>query len=801
MKISYNWINEFLGTTVPYLKISEMLTSLGLEVEGVEEFSSVKGGLKGVVVGEVLSCVNHPNADRLKLTKVNLGNEIAQIICGAPNVAKNQKVAVATVGSILCDQKGKEFRIKKTKIRGEESNGMICAEDELGIGDSHEGIIVLDKKIKPGTPCRQVFKIEEDYIFNIALTPNRSDAMSHMGVARDLKALFTFNKIDFKWSFPEVKDFKKMNENGSIPIDIREPELAERYYGLSVNNVSIKNSPLWLQNKLKSIDIVPKNNVVDVTNYVLHELGQPLHAFDLKKINKGIIVKKIKGIKKFKTLDGIERNIDANDLMICDHKKALCIAGIIGGEESSVGEKTKDIFLESACFDSVSIRKTAKKLGLNTDASFRFERGVDPEIGVYAIKRAALLIQELAGGAISQMNSFEYKKEKKPKEITLKFDDIDKLIGQKIKRDKIINILHSLDIIINESSQSALKIKVPRYRVDVNRPADVIEELLRIYGYDNINMPLKFYSNPYNYESKKDHSFFQNLSKALISQGFYETITNSITSPKNNNLSIESKPVKIINPMGQELSQLRNSLIPSCLEAIKFNINRQAKNLKLFEFGKVYQTAKKSFTESKLLAISLTGEVFEDNWNIKQQPDIFFYFKGIIEIILNGKIKKWEEEPIKNKIFQEGLEYKINHEKFFEFGYLDKKLLNFFSIKQPVIYGQFNINLLSNYLIKDLNFESIPKFPTVKRDFSLLIDQEVIFNDIKSIARSTEKNILKEIKLFDVYIDKGLPKGKKSYGVSFYFQDKNKTLTDHYVDKVMENIRKRLSNEIGAEIR
>ena len=799
MKISYNWINQFLKTKIPYLKVSEMLTSIGLEVEGVESFSTIKGGLKDVIVGEILSCEKHPNADRLKVTQVNLGDKIAQIVCGAPNVGKDQKVAVATVGSILYDNNGNDFKIKRTVIRGEESNGMICAEDELGIGSSHEGIIILDNKLKAGTPLSKVFDVEEDYVFNIGLTPNRADAMSHMGVARDLKALFSFNKIGFKWSYPEITKLKFTKNNNSIPIDIQEPELVDAYHGISISNVTVKESPVWLKNRLKSIAVTPKNNIVDITNYILHEIGQPLHAFDSKKINKGIIVKKIKKQKKFKTLDGIERELDQNDLMICDHKKPLCIAGVIGGEESAVGNKTKDIFLESACFNSVSVRKSAKKFGLNTDASFRFERGVDPEIGIYAIKRAAILIQELAGGDLGQITSFENEKDKK--EVILKFNYINKLVGQKIEKNQIIEILTSLDMTIDKIGQDAIKVNIPRYRVDVNRPADLIEEILRIYGYDNIEMPKKFNSNSYDYESNKIHNFNDNISQVLVNHGFYETISNSISSPKNNDLISESNAVKIINPMGVELSELRNSLIPSCLEAIKFNSNRQSKILKTFEFGKIYKPIKDDFIESKLLSISLTGNVFEDNWNVKKQPDTFFYFKGIIEMMLSNKINKWEEKFVENKTFQEGLEYIINDEKVFEFGYLSKRLLDFYSIKETVIYGQLHLDSISKYLTDKVYFKNIGKFPMVKRDFSLLVNQNVFFKDIKLLAESTEKNILKKVKLFDVYIGEELPENKKSYAVSFYFQDKNKTLTDHYVDRIMEKIRVKLLKEIGAEIR
>ena len=603
------------------------MTDLGLEVEGVTVFESVKGGLKGVIVGEVLQCSQHPNADRLRVTEVDLGTETVPIVCGAPNVAQGQKVAVATVGTSLFDQKGNPFLIKKSKIRGEESHGMICAEDELGLGESHHGIMVLDPELKNGTPCSEIFDIEIDTVFEIGLTPNRADAMSHMGVARDLKAYCQFKGIKYKWTSPGTDHFTIVPSDKKFNVSVESQQKAPRYMGVNITNLTIKPSPAWLQNRLKALGISPKNNVVDITNFVLHDLGQPLHAFDLDKIKDGIVVKSVSQDTPFVTLDGVERKLHAEDLMICDHQKPLCIAGIFGGQDSGVNESTTSIFLESAYFDPVSIRKSAKRHGLNTDASFRFERGIDPEITLYALKYAACMISELAGGTI-EGELYEIKQElPEAAKFILSFDQINKTIGQEISKDDVSNILTGLEIKIEHSNEEGMLIEIPRYRVDVTRPADVIEEILRVYGYNNIDISDVLNSNIPDFVRSDDHQIAERLSDQLVSLGFNEMMNNSITRPDYGEISQSVKTlrgVNIINPLGQELSQMRTSLLPGALEVIAFNLNRQSKSLKLFELGKTYQQVDTGYKEDKYLSMAVCGDVLKENWNVTHHPQLFF---------------------------------------------------------------------------------------------------------------------------------------------------------------------------------
>ena len=806
MKIAYNWIKQFLKVDLPQEKVSEMLTDLGLEVEGISSFESVKGGLKGVITGEILSCIQHPNADRLKITQVDLGNEKVQIICGADNVAKGQKVAVARVGTELYDHKGKAFQIKKSKIRGEQSLGMICAEDELGLGTSHDGIIVLDNDLKNGTPCNQVFDISSDEVFEIGLTPNRADAMSHMGVARDLKALCQFKGIPFKWSIPGVESFKIENSTESFSVTVEETDKCPHYLGVTITDLTVAPSPAWLQNRLKSLGLSPKNNVVDITNYVLHDLGQPLHAFDLDKIEEGIIVKSVDQNTSFVTLDGDKRKLDSEDLMICDHKKPLCIAGVFGGIDSGVTENTKSIFLESAYFDPVSVRKSAKRHGLNTDASFRFERGVDPDLTEYALKYAANMIVDLTDGVIKGELYDVSAKLPKASKFILKYDYINKIIGQEISKEDISKILSGLEIIVENSNENGLLVEIPRYRVDVTRPADLIEEILRIYGYNNIETSSSLLSKIPTYAAVDTHRIEERLSNQLVDLGFNEMINNSITSPQYNELTPDLKAlkvVKIINPLGKELSQMRSSIVPSVMEVVKFNINRQSKNLKLFELGKTYQEFNGSFKELKYLSLCLTGDVYHENWNVNYQPGIFFYFKGVIDkIIKKNTLLKWEEKNTYLDIFSEGLSYYLNDQPLLEFGFLKKHILKTFDIDQEVLYAEIDFKAFAEVAKKNhIEFKEIPKFPLSRRDFALLLDTSVQFDSIKEIAFKTEKSILTSVELFDVYQGKNLPKGKKSYGVSFYFQDPRKTLTDKYVDKVMGKLQKQFEIKLGAQLR
>ena len=806
MKISYNWIKQFLKIDLPPEQVSEILTNLGLEVEGITTFESVKGGLEGVIVGEVLQCSQHPNADRLWITEVDLGTEKVTIVCGAPNVAQGQKVAVATVGTSLYDKEGKAFLIKKSKIRGEESHGMICAEDELGLGESHDGIMVLDANLKNGTPCSEVFEIEFDTVFEIGLTPNRADAMSHMGVARDLKSYFLYKGIDFKWSAPGTDNFSVVPSDKKFTVAVESQDKAPKYMGVKIKNLTIKPSPIWLQNRLKAIGIIPKNNVVDITNFVLHHLGQPLHAFDLDKVKGGIVVKTVSQDTPFVTLDGVERKLHAEDLMICDHQKPLCIAGVFGGQDSGVNQNTKSIFLESAYFDPISIRKSAKRHGLNTDASFRFERGIDPEITQYALKYAANLMVELAGGTIEgEIYEIEHELPEVYK-FMLSFDQVNRTIGKEISRDDVSKILIGLDIKIEHSNDNGILVEIPRYRVDVTRPADVIEEILRVYGYNNIEISDVLQSNLPQYVSLGDHRIAERVSNQLVSLGFHEMMNNSITNPLYHEITNNSKALKevnIINPLGQELSQMRTSLLPGALEVVAFNLNRQSKSLKLFELGKTYHHINGKYHEEKYLSLVISGEVYKENWNIKNQPEVFFYLKGIIQQILhkNGTLQ-WKESSSEKYIFSRGLSYSHQGKQFLDFGFVKNDVLQKFQINQDVLYAEMNFSLFANLVKKNnIRFKEIPKFPQVRRDFALLIDDHVSFDALKKIALDTEKNILNAVQLFDVYQGNNLPEGKKSYGVSFYFQDPKKTLTDKYVDKIMQKLQKQFESQVGAELR
>lgn len=806
MKISYNWIKQFLKIDLLPDQVSKILTDLGLEVEGITPFESIKGGLKGVVVGEVLKCSQHPNADRLWVTEVDLGTEIVPVVCGASNVSLGQKVAVATIGTSLFDQEGKAYLIKKSKIRGKESHGMICAEDELGLGESHDGIIVLDANLDNGTPCNEIFDVEVDTVFEIGLTPNRADAMSHMGVARDLKAYCQFNGIKFKWSSPSTDHFSIVPSEKKFSVSVESEDKAPGYMGVKITNLSIQPSPIWLQNRLKSLGIGSKNNVVDITNFVLHHMGQPLHAFDLDKIKDGIVVKTVSKDTPFVTLDGLDLKLDADDLMICDHLKPLSIAGIFGGKDSGVSETTTSIFLESAYFDPVSIRKSAKRHGLNTDASFRFERGIDPEITLQALKYAANLIVDLAGGNV-EGELFEIMHElPEAVKFMLTFEQINKTIGQEISKDDISNILNALEIKIQHSNEEGMLIEIPRYRVDVSRPADVIEEILRIYGYNNVNTSKLLLSNFPDFVSDDDHQIAERLCNQLVSLGFNEMMNNSITSPDYEEIFQEIKDVKgvnIINPLGQELSQMRTSMLPGALEVVAFNLNRQSKSLKLFELGKTYQQKNGAFNEEKLLSLVISGDVHKENWNVTHQPQVFFYLKGVIHQLLQKNCPiLTEEQSTDNDIFSEGLNYKYKGKSLLQFGFIKKEICDKFDINQEVLYAELDFIQIAD-LAKNNNiqYQVKPKFPQVRRDFALLLDNKITFDALKHIALKTEKNILNSIQLFDVYEGDELPKGKKSYGLSFYFQDPRKTLTDKYVDKIMGKLQNQFETQLGAQLR
>lgn len=808
MKISYNWLKQFINLDWEPEKTSELLTNLGLEVEGIEKYSSIKGDLEGIIVGHIEKCEKHPNADRLKVTTVNLGKEkLLKIVCGAPNVKKGQKVAVATIGTTLYNSDGESWKIKKGKIRGEESNGMLCAEDEIGLGESHDGILILDDKFKPGDPLSNYYDIESDYIFEIGLTPNRADAMSHYGTARDIKAGLIQLGINSELMSPSVSGFHVDNRSLKIDIDVVDKKKAPRYCGITVSGVSINNSPSWLQNRLKAIGLSPINNVVDVTNYVLHSLGQPLHAFDADKITgqKVIVRNAIKG-EKFTTLDGIERDLDSEDLMICNSKEPMCIAGVFGGLNSGVSNLTTSIFLESAYFDPVSIRKSSKRHGISTDASFRFERGVDPNITKYALKFAAMLIAEITGGEISSDPSDEYPNKIEDKQVFINFMKTNKIIGEEIPKETIKKILSSLEIKVNNVTEAGLGLTIPSYRNDVTREIDVIEEILRVYGYNNIQIKNKLNSSISNSSRITNHKIENIVAEQLVGHGFFEIMTNSLTS-KNyiqyGESSDENEFVKILNPLSYDLAILKNTMLFSGLESIKYNLNRQQNRLKLFEFGKTYHQTNGERKEINNLALFMTGNIDSLNWKSSKAKTDFFFTKGIVNSILNKLgIIKYKETISKNNIFEYGQNLLIKEKSLVEYGLINSDIIKHFSIDQNIFYINFNWNLITD-LIKDKNikYKQIPKFPEVKRDFALLVDNNISFESISKIAKKTDQKFLKNIVLFDVYNGENLPKGKKSYAVSFTLQDETKTLTEKEIDKIMSRLENSFKDELGAELR
>lgn len=806
MKISYNWLKQFLQIDWEAEKTGELLTDLGLEVEGIASFESVKGGLQGVVVGEVLTCEKHPNADRLKVTTVDVGEDTPlHIVCGAPNVEAGQKVPVAAVGTTLYSKEGEAWQIKKGKIRGEESYGMICAEDELGLGESHDGIIVLSEGLKPGTPCAEVFDIENDKVFEIGLTPNRADAMSHFGVARDLKAGLEQQEIQKELLTPSTSNFSIDNRSLKIDVEVEDSQLAPRYCGVTISNLIVQESPDWLKNRIRAIGLSPINNVVDVTNYVLHELGQPLHAFDAAKIKGGKIeVKTLPKGTKFITLDDEERELHEDDLMICDGEKPMCIAGVFGGINSGVTEHTSSIFLESAYFDPVSIRKSAKRHGLNTDASFRFERGIDINITQYALKRAALLIKEIAGGDISSEVVDLYPKKAQERQVFLTFDKINSLIGQEIPRDTIKSILSSLEIKVNNVTESGLGLTIPSYRVDVEREVDVIEEILRVFGYNNIDYKEKLNASIAQSSKFENHRVQDVVGNMLAGQGFYETMTNSLVAAETQHLLQDEKgAVSMMNPLSSDLSVLRTSMLFSGLQTVGYNLNRQKNNLKLFEFGKTYHKVGSDNKERQHLSLFITGDRSGNSWTTESKKSDFFFLKGCMEIIFERLgLLNITNEPLKNTIFSEGIVCKMNGKQLATYGLVAKAIQKEYDIKQEVFYADFDWDLIMESIkTQNIKIREIPKYPEVTRDFALLLDDNSTFQQVYDLAWQTEKKLLKKVNLFDVYLGKNLPQGKKSYAVSFTLLDENKTLTDKQIDKIMSKLLARYQKELGAELR
>ena len=800
MKISINWLKEYLETKSNPEEISDILTNLGLEVEKILPFESIKGGLTGVVAGKVLKCEKHPNADRLKVTSIDLGNnETSEIVCGAPNIMEGQIVPIAKVGSKIYTNGGDEIKIKKSKIRGVVSNGMVCAEDEIGLGESHDGIMVLDSKIKPGTPISEVFNVENDNIFEIGLTPNRSDAMSHYGVARDLKAYYDLNSQTSKITLPSINDFESVKIDEDFEVSVTDTDKCPFYSGLIIKNIKVGPSSKELQNKLKSIGLKPINNIVDITNFVMHEIGQPLHAFDLDKI-KNITVKSVKSNTKFKTLDDNIINLDSDDLMICSNNDPLCLAGIYGGYDSGVSNSTTNLFLESAIFDSVTIRKSSKRHQLFTDASYRYERGVDPEKVLYALKRASILIKEANQEANISEILIEDNLKVDIKDIYLRYDRIASIAGQKIDKETITQILSSLDFEIKGHSEDGLNIIAPNYRHDVYREIDVIEEILRVYGFNNINVESKISMSIPEIGKNNINKTESLISNNLVGIGFHEIINNSICSPGVNE-KFSNQAVNLLNPQGTELSNLRSSLIPNALETVKHNINRQNRNLKIFEIGNTYSINDNNYIENKRLNVTVTGKIFDENWISEFSKSNFYYLKGVAENLLNN-------------LNVSNIKYEVNNDELFEYKlciHNNKKNIGFIGELNSTYTKEFSIddkihllNLdLDNIKLKSANvkYQELSRFPSSRRDLSMILDDNINFEAIKNLAFNVENKILKDVNLFDEYKGKNIEDNKKSLAVSFTFNDSKKTLTDKLIDKIMLKLSDKYKTDLGAVIR
>ena len=801
MNISFNWLNEFLKINLKIDEVCEILTDIGLEVEGIVEYQNVKGNFEGLIVGEVIQCEKHPNADRLKLTKVNIGQETLQIVCGAPNVNINQKVIVATVGTTIYPTNGEKFKINKSKIRGEISFGMICAEDEIGLGNSHDGIMILENSIKVGTQISDLYENYNDKIINIGLTPNRSDAMSHMGVARDLRAALIQKGIKSELITPSVSSFHINSRTQKVNVYIEDSKMCPRFSGVCIDNIIVKDSPKWLQNKLKAIGIVPINNVVDITNYVLHESGNPLHAYDLDKIStKSIHVKTLKNNSNFTTLDGKSRQIRDSDLMICDNDTPMCLAGIFGGSKHGISINTSSIFLESAYFNPVTIRKSAKYHGLNTDASFRFERGTSIENVEYALKRAAIMICELCDGKISSDIIDEFPKKPNEVSILLNFEKTNRLIGQEIPREEIKSILTSLDFKINNITETGVGITVPFYRHDIYRECDVVEEILRIYGYNKINLSNKL-SIPINIGNENlSFKIEKTIAQSLTPLGFNEIMNNSLT---NNQLNLfNRKDVVILNSISNDVSKLRTSLLESSLKTLKYNINRKNENLKYFEFGKIYESINDSYNENRRLSITYSGKILSKSWRNEFINAEFYSLKNIIINIFSKLSIEFNEKPIELNGFEKTLGLFIKDKKLAIIGLVDKNTCGQFDIKQEVFYASIDIDLVHKYLNTNFQkYKPLSKFQPVEKDMSFIIDKNIEYSQIKDLLMKSQIKNLINMNLFDVYEGDKIGNNKKSYALNFTLSNSEKTLNEKEIHLAMNKIQDKLKNNFKAILR
>lgn len=795
MRISYNWLKDFLKFDQSPEELSEILTNIGLEVESLDAVQSVPGGLEGLVVAEVLTCERHPNADKLNLTTVNNGSEVLNVVCGAPNVAKGQKVILAGVGTTVYPVEGEPFKIKKAKIRGEASEGMICAEDEIGLGQSHAGIMVLPDDAVVGTPAKDYFGLQDDYVFEIGLTPNRADAASHIGVARDIAA---YLRRDF--SLPEVAE---LGEGAvDIKVTVENNEDCPRYSSTTIEGITVAESPQWLKDRLASIGVRSINNIVDITNYVLHELGQPLHAFDADKIaDKHVIVKTLPQDTKFITLDEVERKLTDKDLMICDEEKPLCIAGVFGGLSSGVTTETTSVFLESAYFNPVSVRKTSKHHGLKTDASFRFERGTDPDITVLALKRAVKLILETAGGKLVGGLSDVYPDPIESFKVSVSYDNVRRLIGKEILNEEVKSIIESLSIRVVSGNEEGLNLEVPPYRVDVTREVDIIEEVLRIYGYNNIEIKQQIKAS-LNTSPKPDKDAVQDqISDLLIGNGFHEILNNSLT--KSAYATDSDRAVKILNSLSSDLDTMRQSLLYSGLEVISYNQKRKYPNIRLFEFGNVYFKESEGYIENQHLSLFITGGLKSEQWNHESVNASFYDIKGIVDGLLSRlRLDSLQIRDSTTRGLAYGLTYHRGEKEFVNFGAVSKEALKLTDVQGEVFYAEFNWDSILKAIRKNkIIYKEVSKFPSVRRDLAILIDEEVTFASLKALAEKTERKLLKQVNVFDVYKGDKLPKGKKSYAMSFVFQDEEKTLTDKQIDSIIKKFILNFEKELNAEIR
>ena len=815
MTISHNWLTKYINCNLDTNKIAEILTAIGLEVEGFEQKQAIKGGLEGLITAKVLECEKHPDADKLNVTTVDTGSELLQVVCGAPNVHKGATVILATVGATLYPNGTDEgaFKIKKSKIRGVESLGMLCAEDEIGVGNSHDGIILLPENTPIGVPAAQVFKLENDTIYEIGLTPNRIDGASHYGVARDLAAYLKSNGHDTNAVLPTCD---KINKTSDLPVQIvvENSDAAPRYMGITLTDVKVKPSPEWLQTHLRNVGINPKNNVVDITNFILHECGQPLHAFDIKEVkgNK-VVVRNANEGEVFTTLDGVERKLNVEDLLICNESAPMCIAGVLGGEKSGVSETTTEVFIESAYFNSVSVRKTAKRHAISTDASFRYERGTDPDMTVFALNRAVQLIVELADAKVASEIIDIYPNPVKPFNVTASLKRINSLIGKQLAEETVVNILTALDIKVVENNAGILSLEVPAYRVDVQREADIVEEVLRIYGLNNVENPSDVktsvtYGNP-----KTTDKLVTVISNLLADRGLNEIMSNSLTKAtyyEALNAYPQEKCVKILNPLSSDLDVMRQTLAFNMIEAIELNVNRRRSDLKLFEFGNCYEFKKPDaeglhkYNETQKLAISMTGDVSQASWNNTATKADFFGVKSTIEVIfsrlgLNLFEGTWQTSD--NNLYNYSYTYTMRGNVLFEIGEIAKKTREKLGVKQPIFYADINIAGLQKLVDSvRVSVKELSKFQPVKRDLALLVDSSVTFGDLKTTANKAEKKLLKNVAIFDVYEGDKLPEGKKSYALSFILSD-DKTLTDKEIEKAMANISGALAHHNKAEVR